>query len=584
MARPLTRGEGEAFDFQAGGRRLPLALLLTSLLFVGAFLAGAALDARRLEGTLTSILENEGLAVMAGIETLAGERLANLLRTDAELPSVEQSFSEEAFAGQEALAGALLEVARRAASQARQGGSPRALRDLAATWRVTALLVLDPSGREVQESGPVAPAVKARLEEALRGQGEIAFDFTRSLSEREFLAFLAFRKAGVPGAVLLLDRASLQYWASRLAVQEAVEASGGRRDVAYVTVADSEGHLLARGGEAPETLSAAPGTAAGLPAHRRLSLGARAILEVVAPFHLAGKTVGTARLGLEAESLDRLLRQTRRRVFQNAGLMLGVALLAMVALYAAQNRHHRRLRAVTERLRQAERLSALGKLAAGLAHEIRNPLNAIGLAAQRIQREHPGAGGDEGEGLGRLTLVIREEVRRLNRLIENFLRLSPAGSPKLETRSLEALLEELLPLVEEEARARGIRVEARLAARQCQVRVDSDRLKQALLNLLRNALEAIPEDSPARVVRVHVEPRGAREVRLRIEDTGVGIPPEHLERVFDPDFTTKEQGLGLGLPMAYEIVRAHGGELSVRSEPGAGAAFELLLPCEPRDA
>jgi signal transduction histidine kinase len=470
-----------------------------------------------------------------------------------------------------------------------QAASSERLRELATSWHLPGILLLDPAGRETQESRPVSPAALAHLREVLRGQGEIAFDFSRSLSEGEFLGYLAYRKAGLPRVVLLLDRAALRYWASRLAIQDAVEALGWRRGVAYVAVVDPAGRFLAQRGEVPESsagVAKLPAVGAGQkehPSHRRFTLGNRKILEVVAPFRLAGEAAGTARVGLEADNLDRLLRQTRSRIFQTAGLMLGIGLLAVAALYVAQNRHHRRLRVVTERLHQAERLSALGKLAAGLAHEIRNPLNAIGLAAQRIQREHPQADGEAGAGLGRLTTVIREEVRRLNRLIEDFLNLSPPASPKLEPRSLVALLQEILPLVEEEARVRGIRVETTLPELRCRVRVDPDRLKQALLNLLRNALEAIPAEGPDRAVRVRVEPRGAREVSLRIEDTGVGIPLEDLGRVFDPDFTTKEKGLGLGLPMAHEIVRAHGGQLRVLSEPGAGTAFELLLPCEPQD-
>jgi signal transduction histidine kinase len=529
------------------------------------------------------MLEDEGQTVLEGLETLAGERLASLLRTDADLVSGSGPLEEDAYVGgQEALAGALLDVARGASGQFENGASPDALHAFETSYHLWAVLLVDPRGRAIGESRPIPPSSVARLREALRRPGEIAFDFSGPLSGGESLGYLAFRRAGRPGIVLLLDPSALQYWAGRLAIQEAVGVLGWSRSIAYLVVTDPAGEVLAQRGDVPQALTPPPlGSGPRLPPPRRLSLGNREILEVFAPLRLAGTASGAARVGLEAESGNRLLRQARARSFQTAGLMLAIGLLAVAALFVAQTRHHRRLQAVTERLQQAERLSALGKLAAGLAHEIRNPLNAIGLAAQRIQREHPGA---EGQGLGPLTTVIRDEVRRLNRLIEDFLRLSPVRAPKLESVPLETVLQELLPLVEEEARARRISVETQLTAAGCRARVDADRLKQALLNLLRNALEAIPEESSARVVRVRLEPRGSREVTLTIEDTGVGIPPEDRARVFDPDFTTKEKGLGLGLPMAAEIVRAHGGQIQVHSAPGGGTAFELRFPCESLDA
>ncbi|MFU8858131.1 MAG: sensor histidine kinase, partial [Deferrisomatales bacterium] len=337
-----------------------------------------------------------------------------------------------------------------------------------------------------------------------------------------------------------------------------------------VEVTDAGGRLLGWGGE-----EAPPGGLPGREPPTRAGADGVELLEVAAVLRLPGEHAGWVRVGLRPEAVQGVLSRHQLRLWMTTSLLAAVGLFAIGLLYRVQVRHHRALGELQERLARARRLSALGRLGAALAHEIRNPLNALGLGLQRIQRELLPPEGEPREAVGRLTALMRDEVRRLDALVGEFLAASPEtrGAPVLFP--VAEVVRQTLALLEEEARARGVRVEARIPEAALRVLGDGDKLRQALLNLLRNALEAIPGEGEVRVV---VDVPEARRVRIRVQDSGAGIPREDRERIFDPAFTTKEKGLGLGLAVAHEIVNAHGGELRVASRVGGGTAVDVWLP------
>jgi signal transduction histidine kinase len=223
------------------------------------------------------------------------------------------------------------------------------------------------------------------------------------------------------------------------------------------------------------------------------------------------------------------------------------------------------MREMERRLNRAERLSAMGRLAAGVAHEIRNPLNAISMACQRLQKDN----------IDQLTGIIRDEVRRLNHIIEEFIGLSRSGTLTLKANDLIALMRQMALLVAEEAASLGIALETEWPESPVMIWIDADKIKQALFNVIKNAMESIPNQG---TVTLGVVREGKRWVMVRISDTGIGLTREAIEQIFDPDYTTKEKGLGLGLALAHEIIQAHNGEIRVLSEPGKGTTFEILLP------
>ena len=231
---------------------------------------------------------------------------------------------------------------------------------------------------------------------------------------------------------------------------------------------------------------------------------------------------------------------------------------------------------MSKRLQQSERLSSLGQLAAGVAHEIRNPLNAISMAGQRLQRQYvPLLEQKKGEDFLHLTGVIRDEIRRLNGIIEEFLNFSRRDRLELKEYPVEEVLQKLVSLIEEEATSRGITLRRSWDSQRSIVPMDIDKLQQALLNIIKNAMESI---SGKGLIALGVEHPGDNRVLVRIEDSGSGLAPGEIDRIFSPEYTTKEKGLGLGLSIAHEIVRAHGGQIIVRSQVAVGTTFEIELP------
>jgi signal transduction histidine kinase len=229
-----------------------------------------------------------------------------------------------------------------------------------------------------------------------------------------------------------------------------------------------------------------------------------------------------------------------------------------------------KLEAAEESVRRNERLAALGEMSAGIAHEIRNPLGIISSSAQLIDTklaEMPG-------GVRQLLDIIQEESARINGLVSDFIAFGRPAPPVLRATDLGALLGRAAEHVEGMARQQGTVLSVEVGDDPLIIRVDVDLMQQVLLNLLLNALAAV--DAEGRIgLRAYRE--GTRAC-LEVADNGCGIPPEIQSKIFDPFFTTKEQGTGLGLANASRIVEAHGGDLRVRSMPGAGAVFTVCLP------
>ena len=274
----------------------------------------------------------------------------------------------------------------------------------------------------------------------------------------------------------------------------------------------------------------------------------------------------TAYLQLNTENLDRMIGKERRWGLLSLGFMVFLVVLSMWFLYRNQNRHIARVRRYMEqRLQQAERLSAMGRLASGVAHEIRNPLNAISMACQRLKEEN----------LQQLSGVIRNEIGRLNMIVEEFLGLSKERRLKLEKTDLADLVQQVGLLMEEEARARGIEIRTIGIETALMMWLDGNRIKQALINMVKNAMDAIIESG---TVTIGIRRKGKDMAVVTLSDTGTGLTEEDLDKIFNLDFTTKEQGLGLGLALSHEIIKAHGGEISVQSTPGVGTTFLIMLP------
>ncbi len=242
----------------------------------------------------------------------------------------------------------------------------------------------------------------------------------------------------------------------------------------------------------------------------------------------------------------------------------------MVSALAARDA---RLAEAAEAQRRGERLAAIGRMAAHVTHEVRNPLSSIGLNVEMLEDELA----PDAEEARNLISEIQKEIDRLTALTEEYLRLARLPTPRLEPDDVGELAHSVAEFVRREMESSGVELDTRIIEPLPRVAIDEPQLRQGLLNLLRNAREAMPEGGALRFL---VEPHEGG-VRLRVEDEGEGVTPDIREKIFDMFYTTKVRGSGLGLPLTQQIVVAHGGRIRCEPGEGGGTAFEIWLPsCE----
>jgi len=231
-------------------------------------------------------------------------------------------------------------------------------------------------------------------------------------------------------------------------------------------------------------------------------------------------------------------------------------------------------RAVEERqveLVRSERLATVGKMAAMITHEVRNPLSSIALNTELLEEELP----ETGEAKS-LCSSIHREVDRLTAITEEYLAFARMPKPKRAPEAVNTLVGALAAFVREDLAAKQITLAIELAPGDPIVPLDAGQIRQCLINLIRNAAEAIAEHGKG-TITLRTRHTGGR-VELEVQDDGAGIAPEVLPRLFDPFFSTKEGGNGLGLALTQQIVREHGGDLRVDSAVGRGTTFTVSVP------
>jgi signal transduction histidine kinase/PAS domain-containing protein len=268
-----------------------------------------------------------------------------------------------------------------------------------------------------------------------------------------------------------------------------------------------------------------------------------------------------------------------------AGQLVGGMIIARNVAYLGQ---------VQSTLRYSRKLVALGRLSVGVAHEVKNPLNAMMIHLELLRQQFTGkpAPTRAGAGDGRAVAVASEpqpidstkalqhvdviagEIRRLDEVVQGFLKFTRPEELKLQPVRLKPLFDEVVPIVQPEATRTAVTLDV-----DCNgvpdVNGDPAMLRQAFLNLALNACQAMPGGG---TLRVTCEAARDRRVAISFSDTGIGIKPEHLSRIFDLYFTTKQQGSGIGLSMVYRTIQMHDGEIEVESTPGTGTTFRMFLP------
>jgi signal transduction histidine kinase len=289
-------------------------------------------------------------------------------------------------------------------------------------------------------------------------------------------------------------------------------------------------------------------------------------------------------------SSDRVLDREMDIALQGQNRLLSVSVLPLV-------RDHRitgslvYIEDITEkrgresRLRRAENLASLTTLAAGVAHEIKNPLGSISIHLQLMQKaltKSKSAKKEEKaaqEALEKYIGILNEEVDRLNRIVVDFLFAVRPMTLELREGDVNVLLSELAEFVRPEMEQSKIRLLLELAENLPPLLMDERLMKQALLNLIKNAQAAMPSGGLLTIATIPVD----NEIRISICDTGTGISEKNLAKIFEPYFTTKENGTGLGLTLVFKIIKEHQGEISVDSREGEGTDFEIVLPIHQKE-
>ncbi len=349
-------------------------------------------------------------------------------------------------------------------------------------------------------------------------------------------------------------------------------------DLAYIVYQDADVRK-AQGDlpddESDESASPHGSDAAG---ERQIDLRGRPVLEVTGPIDIGGSRQAVLHLGMR---LDRLVVAERRTAARLVLSMAAAAALGVLALgllwirrrFGALSAEHA---LATEALRRRDRLAAMGELASTVAHEIRNPLNAIAMSAQRLKREcfDEGSGAlADADDARELVGVVQLEAQRINQKIQQFLEYARPPALNPQAVPLGPWVASILAAVRPVAEARHVSLTAELPDAS-PVAIDADQMRQALDNILLNAIEATPGGGQVSVRAAN----SSAGLVIEVRDTGAGIDPEHLAKIFDLYFTTKRAGTGVGLAVTQQIVAAHGGTIEVDSAPSRGTTMRIRVP------
>jgi signal transduction histidine kinase len=553
----------------------PVYLAIICCLIIVLLIIGGFFEIKRTRASLRGILENQGATLLRGLEREI-QNTTSVIDVMEEVPGghlLNIGSSVNFFALEDAVIDHLLGIALTVdEAEADHALSPTELKILAREKGVKAVEILNgDSQRQPSEKGLFGPLLMGTRE-------MVILPFKKPKPDKEDRFSVAIRRTRVEGIIVVgVDYPGMKKLRRKFAIQNVLESVGFGEEVEYVSIFDRSLSLVAE--TAREITDLSPpqylhGEGQPRSAFRSLADG-QEVLEVIKPFRLGGEPYGIMLVGLSTQGMRAVISSSRRNIFLSVGVLLVLGVAGVTLIYINQNRHLRRVREMEARVRTAERLLSLGKLGAGVAHEIRNPLNAIAMAIQRLGSElRPREGERDGE-YHQIVRVIRDEIGRLNQIVEQLVLFSKPYKLNIAPSSLAEILENVSVLFAEEARAQSIEIHKEIDPRLPSLIMDKGRITQALINIMTNSINAM-EGGGNLTIKANVE--GKDWVRITVSDTGRGIPEKEIERVFDYSYTTREKGLGLGLPIAHKIIEEHGGRMTIESEVGRGTAVSIFLP------
>jgi signal transduction histidine kinase len=565
-----------------------------SLIYLGVFsgiiliilIINGLLEINRTKNGFYHLLEREAIVLIQHFEKNIQETFTSLqwMESGPGKHSFTPPVSGLFFGLEDSVAEYLLEAIHRVDQMDREKPlNPSDLQSLIDQYHITSIEIYDSKGNPLR--GWPTPfsftEKKILFRELIEKKRPVAIDlFGKPLSEDHLFSIAIWRRVN-PGIIALyLNGEQMKRLLRQFAIQRAISDIGLREGILYISVQDISFNTLAHTDpammskkEEDSFLKNSLQSNRVLSRHYQSTKGEE-IFEVVKPFSLQGKTMGLIRIGYSPKEIYPVLSQIKKNVALSISFFLILGVSAITLIWVNQNRHLRKMKELEDRIQLAERLSSLGHLAAGVAHEIRNPLNAMGMGLQRLKREFlPQDESKREEYISFMELILKE-IRRVNEIIEQFLTLSRPFQLNLRSSSLQDLLKNLVTLFQEEASYLGITLQSEIPSELPLIKMDPERLTQAFINIMKNGMQAMGQGGT-----LCIETKSLKEgVEVIISDLGPGIPPEQMEKIFNYYYTTKEKGVGLGLPIAHRIIEAHGGQLKIESRVGSGTKVIVTLP------
>ena len=566
----------------------PVSFLVIWGLLAFLLIVNGLFENKRAKDNLHRVLADEGAAIIEGLTRSAQSSLASLAAIET-MPGAAFLAGYSAanlLALEESVIDGLLETAFQIDRKVgREPSGSAGLEEIGKEEKVSGVEILAGQSRVEYHRQPGRLPLEGRppfYQGLLEGKASYAIRRSekRVTGLMDFLSVAIVRRAGEGILIVHADSADIYHLRRRIVLQGVIDEWAGKGDILYIRFQGRDGEVWAvfdsrqkqGGGEENQDaqrqskgdLAGAVGTAIG-----------KGVLETVREVSLDANSRGFLYVGLNTEKVDQIMAGDLRNLIFFSLFLLTFAGIGIVFIYRLETRHLERMQEMEEKVQRSEKLSSLANLAAGVAHEIRNPLNAIGMAIQRLQREFPPENPQAQKEYFQFTDVLRGEVKRVNEIIEQFLFFARPARLNLQPLRLQDLLADLSVLLREPAERGGIVLEEEVDPALPPLRGDRQRLQEALWNLIQNSFQAMAAGGK---LRVSARPRNPKEIRIEIADTGGGIAEENLGRIFDYYFSTKEKGMGLGLPLAHKIIQEHGGTIAVRSQRGRGTTFEIILP------
>ncbi len=558
----------------------PTYLALICCVIILLLIIGGFFEINRTKRSLRGILENQGVTFLRGLEREI-ENTVTVVEVMEEVPGAHLlniASSTNFFALEDAIIDHLVGIATMVDQEvAGQALSTSKLESLAQREGLKAIDILNEGSQsQIPRRDPsmYGPLLKGAREMVI-----LPFEKPEP-NEADLFSVAIRRREGKGIVVVSVNYPRMKELRRKFAIRNVLEAVGFGEGIQYVSIFDRSHSLIAQmgkegAGETRDRSLLQLGQGEGSRSRFHTLSNGQEVLEVVKTLHLGEEPYGVMQVGLSTQGIRTILSISTRNIILSIGILLVLGIAGVTLIYIEQNRHLRKIGEMEGRIQTAERLLALGKLGAGVAHEIRNPLNAIGMAIQRLGREFRPREEEGERQYQEIIRVIRGEIRRLNQIVEQFVLFSKPYKLDLAPSSPVEILENISVLFAEEARTQSIEIRKEIDPRLPPLMMDKGRITQALINFVTNGIHAMGGGGH---LIVKAEMDGRDWVKIMISDTGRGIPEAEIEKAFDYSYTTKEKGLGLGLPIAHKIIEEHGGRITIESRVGKGTTVSIFLP------